>query len=258
MANSEIRPKITDSISFSLNAGEMRDLSKGRLIENQYELTTFDNNSNFDYVSIYRGLSLIQTFFDETPNEDDYLENALNCLRHIKNVHTTMYGFNGVANDKGELCLPIRALSIEYVSNGETDWTTWSLKSQVSQLYPGGFFVSYKFLGDRIVTDYPDKTFSVAYRTYRQDEEGLPLITEREAEACAYWWKWVDTKRKTYKGNQLAASILQLTQRDKNKSLLQARIPERYSQNFMDQMLNIIYSRDRKSHNLPFKPVRLS
>lgn len=256
MANSEIKPKITDAVQFSPD--ERRDLSKGRLIDKQFEITTFDNNSTFQYESIFRGLSLIQSFFDDTPNEDDYLENSLNCLRHIGNVHTVLYGYNGVTDENGELCLPVSAMSIEYVGDGEPDWSSISIRNQLSQLYAQGFYVSYKFLGDKIVTDFPNKRLTVAYRTYRQDEQGLPLVTEKEAEACAYWWKWVDSRRQMYKGNQLAGNVFQFATRDKNKSLLQARIPERYSQNFMDQMLNIVYSRDRKVHNLSFKPVRLS
>ena len=98
---------------------------------------------------------------------------------------------------------------------------------------------------------------SVAYRTFKNDDEGLPLITEKEANACAYWWQWVNTRRKMYQGNQLAGSVLGMAQRDKNKAINQARIPERFSQNFVDQFADIIYSQDRKVYNKMYKPVKI-
>lgn len=229
---------------------------KGRFINKQFEITTFDNNSSFEYLPIYRGISLIQTYYGELPDEDDYLENALVCIRQIGNVYTSLYGYTNYTDKNGELCLPIRAMQIEYVSDGNEDWQTFSFRNETSQLHAPGRFVSYKFLGDKIVTDFPEKLVSVAYRTYKQDEDGLPLITEREAEACAHWWKWVDTRRKLYKGNQLAGNILQLVQRDKNKAIQQARIPEAYSQNFMDKMLDVVYSQDRKMYGRSYKAVK--
>jgi hypothetical protein len=233
------------------------NLDRGRFTNKQFEITSFDNNSNYDYTSIFRGIAMIQTFFGETPNEDDYLDNALECLRQIGNLHISLYGYVGKTDDKGELCLPVSAMSIEYVTDGAEDFFTWSVRSEVSQLHPPGRSIDYKFLGDKIVTDFIEKDISVAYRTFKNDEEGLPMITQKEANACAYWWKWVDTRRKMYQGNQLAASVLQLAERDKNKAINQARVPEAYSQNFMDKMLDIIYSRDRKIYNRMYKPVKV-
>lgn len=234
-----------------------QNLDRGRFTDKQFELTAHDNNSTYDYQSIYRGIALIQTFFGETPNEDDYLDVSLECLRQIGNIHPSLYGFTSRTDDKGELCLPITAESIEYVTNGHEDWLTWSISSELSQLYAPGRMIHFKFLGDKIVTDFPETIMSVAYRTFKHDEEGLPLVTSKEANACAYWWKWIDTKRKVYRGNQLAASTLQLATRDKNKAINQARIPERFSQNFMNQFADIVYSRDRKIFNRSFSPVKI-
>ena len=246
----------TDNKINNLNYKE-RDLSKGRFIDKQYDLTTFDNNSTYDYTSIFRAIAMIQTFFGETPNEDDFLDNALECLRQIGNLHPSMYGYTSTTDNDGVLCLPVTAMSIEYVTDGSEDWNTWSLRSEISQQYAPGRAIKYKFIGDKIITDFPNTLLSVAYRTYKNDEDGLPLVTQKEANAIAYWWKWVDTRRKLYQGNQLAASILQFTQRDKSKAINQARIPERYSQNFMDQFADIMYSRDRKVYNKTYKPVKI-
>jgi len=176
-------------------------------------------------------------------------------MRHIGNVHIDLYGFTGTTDDNGELCLPVEALGIEYVTNGSADWTTISVVSEISQLHPPGNFVAYKFVGDRVITDWFNQNISVAYWNAKTDEEGYLMITEQEAEACAYWWKWVDTRRKMYRGNQLAGSILQQVTFDKNKAINQARVPERFSQNFLDQLADIYVSKDRKIYNRSFKPV---
>ena len=244
-------------INQSQNSKDL-NLDKGRFTGKQNQKTSFDNNSNYDYVSIFMGLSKINQFFGDSPNEDDYLDHALNCLRQIGNFHTDLYGFTGITDSNGELCLPTAAFSIEYVTDGDADWQTWSFKNQISQLHAPGNFISYKFLGDKVVTDEFEKPLSIAYRTFKQDEEGLPMVTEREAEACAYWWKWVDVRREMYKGNPIMTNVFPLATKDKNKAVNQARIPERFSQNFMDQLGNIVYSRDRKIYNRSYKAVKIS
>jgi hypothetical protein len=90
----------------------------------------------------------------------------------------------------------------------------------------------------------------ITYRTFAQDSEGLPLISEAEAEACAYWWKWVKVRRELYQGNQLAAQVLQLATQDKNKAVNQARVNNgKFSQNFLNQYINVLTSNDRFKYN---------
>ena len=228
---------------------------KGRFRHNPKQLTSFDNNAEYNYVSIMSGLYIIESLYGDTPDEDDYLDHAYNCMRHIGNVHIDLYGFTGTTDDNGELCLPVEALGIEYVTNGSADWTTISVVSEISQLHPPGNFVAYKFVGDRVITDWFNQNISVAYWNAKTDEEGYLMITEQEAEACAYWWKWVDTRRKMHRGNQLARSLIKDVTFDKNKSINQARVPERFSQNFLDQLADIYVSKDRKIYNRSFKPV---
>lgn len=231
-------------------------LGQGRFSE-QFTKTSLDNNATYNYVSIMSGMAMIESLFGDTPNEDDYLDHALNCMRHIGNVHIDLYGFVGQTDDNGEVCLPISAIGIEYVTNGREDNFTWSVRSQLSQLHAPGKYLHYKFLGDKLVLDFPNIWVSVAYWAEKMDEEGNLLITEQEAEACAYWWVWVDSRRKARKGYGPAIQYLQQAVFDKNKSINQARIPDHFSQNFMDQWADIVYSRDRKDYNISYKPVKI-
>lgn len=229
-----------------------------RLPFDNRELTSPDNNATYNYVSILSGLYQIHSLFDDTPDEDDYLDHAYNCMEKIGNVHIDLYSFSGTTDDRGELCLPTVARKIEYVTNGTHDWKTRSHLVETSQLHPPGSLMAYKFLGDKIRVDYPKRDILVAYWSEKVGEDGHVLITPKEASACAYWWKWVDTRRKFYRGNQLAASTLQQAVFDKNKAINQAKAPDYLSQNFMNQLGDIYNSRDRKLYNRSFKPVSVA
>ncbi|MCS7317145.1 MAG: hypothetical protein NZZ41_02330 [Candidatus Dojkabacteria bacterium] len=217
-----------------------------------------ENKARYDYQSIYAGMAKINYLFGDNPDQDDYLDNALNCLRLIGNVHIAMATYTGESDENGKLCLPVQAFEIEAVTtNTAPDWMGNSLHMQVSNLYPRGNYEKYEFRGDHIIVR-PKTKVTVLYRTYWHDENGLPLVTEREAEACAYWWKWVDTRRKMYQGNQLAAQIFSIVERDKNKAINQARVPDKFSQNFLNQYMNIITSYDRKYFNRDTKTINIA
>lgn len=216
----------------------------------------FENNSTWDYTSIFSGMPKIRQFVSGSPDEDDYLDNALNCLRLIGNHHIGTREYIGKTDKEGWLCLPTLAYEIYAVTiSSNNHYIERSIKTELSTKYPYGDFVSYEFFGDKIrVRHYHETDIRVLYRTILADEDGLPLITEAEAEAIAYYWIWVDTRRKMYQGNQLAANLLQLAERDKNKAINQARNHNgHYSANFFNQYFDILTSRDRKSYGKDYK-----
>lgn len=229
----------------------------GTFTNKQFAKTSFDNNKKYNYVPIIAGMSRIQFEFGDNPEEDDYLEHAYNCMRKIGNVNIDLYGFTGRTDKNGEICLPVSAVEIEYVTDGEEDWVSWSIHNQLSQHYAPGHFITYKWLGDKLVTNLQEEVVSVAYWAEKVDENGFMMITEAEVEACAHYWKWIDTKRKWYRGNQIAQNIYPQVTFDKNRAINQARRSEGWSQNYLDQLLEVVYSRDRKVYNRSFKALKL-
>ena len=212
-----------------------------------------ENNSEYDYMSIYSGLSKLNTIFQMDVDEDDYLDNALNCLRLIGNTHYVLESFKGTTDDKGIICLPTDAFEIESVTTGNDDWFSSALKT--SNLRGSGSFLNYEFyynnpLGSKtrylILKDYPECEIQIIYKTYQHDEEGLPLVTEKEAEACAYYYIYVKTLRESFKGNPMSANLLQLAEKNKNTKILQARSITSLNQNLVNQVGNILHSWDRK------------
>ena len=222
-------------------------------------MMVIENNMDYNLQSIYMGMTKINYMFGDNPSVDDYLDNALNCLRQIGNMYPNIESFLGKTDNTGKLCLPVKAFQIESVTVPTViDRMEDSLWLNTSNLYGRGFYNRFEFYGDYIMST-PDTNLQVIYRTYVHDEEGLPMISEAEAEACAYWWKWVDTRRKLYQGNQLAASLLPLAEKDKNKAVNQARVAsEGYSQNFLNQYLDVLTAANRKRFNVPYKPYTVS
>lgn len=226
-----------------------------------------ENNAEYELVSIFNGITKLHTIFAETPNEDDYLENALNCLRLIGNNYYVISAFNGTTDDEGKICLPTDAYAIESVTNGWMDWVSNSWRNTLSNLYTKGGYMKYEFyynnpVGTKsrylILREHPNTQVSILYRTYNHDSEYLPLITEAESEACAYYYVYIQTLRKTFQGNPNSSQLLALAETNKNKKILQARTINHMSQNFVNDVNNIIHSWDRKWYNRSHKPVKIA
>ena len=216
-----------------------------------------ENNAEYKLVNIKMGLFKIESLFGLKADEDEYLENALNCLRLIGNLYSIIVRYDATTDSEGYVCLPSEAFEVEAVSSGVYDWIAYSYRNVPSSLYPNGTFLPYVFDGEGVKTEMKDKKISIIYRTFVADETGLPLVTEAEAEACAYWWLFVHTRKKVLRGEQLASSLLPMIEKDKNKALNQARCQMNLSQNYLDQLANSLFSQDRKVYGQSFKPVKL-
>jgi len=220
-----------------------------------------ENNASYEYVSLYNVPAKINEIFQENPQEDDVLANSLNCLRLIGNINIATEGFEGKPDEEGILELPCCAFEVVYVCDGGLDWFQSTYFNTLSKWHPKGSLVPFEFYGTYIKVPkerYFDQKVTVLYRTALHDEEGFPLITKAESEACAYYWKFIDMKRKFYQGNQIAVNGgLQLATLDKNLKIGQASMPETMTTNFWDQFGNIVMSQDRKVYNYNYKPWHL-
>ena len=137
-----------------------------------------------------------------------------------------------------------------------------------SNLYSYGLFTNYSFLGDRIKLDYQyfnsllnesdknkfveKRVLNVIYRGYMADEEGLPLVTEKEAEAIAYYINYIDKQTKFFTGDPLGQSF-QVAKSQWSERCVNARIPEHFNQNAMNSILDRLSSWNRKFYNTDYK-----
>lgn len=215
-----------------------------------------ENSNKTKKLSIFAGIAAIKAFYP-SPNEDDYLDTALNCLRLIGNLHHSIYQQDFTSDKDGIIELPYCALQIESVTFPTYDRITQSINNEQSNLYGQGGYVKYVSKGDSIVVA-PNLLVTIIYKSYEKDENDLPLITEAEAEALGYYWIYIDISRKVYEGNQLAFNQIALATKNKNLKILQARVQGKMNQNFMDQFANINFSSDRKSYGYSSKPIKIN
>lgn len=226
-------------------------------------LTTFENNAVHEYYHIFKGMTDIKNQLGKTAEERDYLESAMHCLRLIGNVHPVMYGFTGTTDSDGHIYLPCGAIAIEYVSDGLVDWVDWSGFNQMSQYRPAGNLISYRFLradsgAPYLETEHRDREVSVAFRSWRQSGDNLPMVTESEALACAYFWNFIDVQRRMYSGDAVAANLFAVATQQKNQRINQARTDMSHmSQNLLNQYADVIYSQNWKQYNRSYKPIQL-
>ena len=85
----------------------------------------------------------------------------------------------------------------------------------------------------------------------------MPYLNEKEVDAIAAFCAFADTRKKalmTRDGNLF--SLAQALEMNWKMKCTQARIPDYFSQNDMDEILNVRSSWDRKRYGKSYKPLR--
>lgn len=220
--------------------------------------------------------SLVKTLYDIEVSEDDFEDIGLVAWGLINNKHTRMYKFVGdVVN--GELRLPCNADEIESVhiplhdaqmTSNKTVFNAvetlfiesyidiWKLNT--SPYEQRGLLVKYKEGNNTLYFDRDYKNVIVIYQgIFVDDEDGLPLINEKEQLAIATYVAYVSLmkdaiRRRDSVALQLAGSI----KTDWLQKCNAARIPKYLSQNDMNAILDAKARWDRKQYGKSFKPIK--
>ena len=228
--------------------------------------------NNFKYA-----LSLAQLLYDvEINNEDDIIEIGLIAHQKIGNKNTQLYREQLEVNDLGFAELPCNCDIIEAVTyDGLEDWNYTSNTKQHGDLnslytelyienqkhyldpfYISGKYVKYKRVGNKLYVNKGIGKINILYHGILLDEEGLPEINDKEANAIALYIAYVQKYKEAIKTNNKGLMQVAL---DLKQSWLfhcdQARVPEYISQEEMDKILNAQSSWNRKVYGKSFKPV---
>lgn len=222
-------------------------------------------------------MSLMETLYGITMQEDRFEEVALVAWNKIGNKRTRLYRYSTNVSECSEgIQLPCNCNEIEAVT---TDFEEWDYstndtpngntnsafveayienrKAFKDPLYLSGKLVHYERVGDTLYFDRPYGKINILYKGLVLDDDGLPQITEKEALAlatyCAYIFKYRDgiaTNNATsiQLANQLKADWY--TQCD------QARVDHYMSQNEWDRVLDAKTSWNRKSFGKSLKLIK--
>lgn len=227
-----------------------------------------------ELLNIKSAYSLLNTLYDINIQEDEFEEMALNAWDLIGTKHTRLYKLV-TDTEQFEIHLPCNCSVIESVTIPIEDAQTSSpvddfieenifveryieaFPSLDDSYYPKGKFLKYKQIGNILVFPKNFHNVHIVYHGIECDEEGLPLINDKEMRAIAAYVAYASIYKEGLKKRD--GNILQLSQsiyQDWLRFCNSARIPTHFSQNDMDSILDAKLTWNRKTYGKSYKPLR--
>ena len=228
------------------------------------------NNFNAAY-------GLADSLYGVTVSENEFEDIALNGWEEIGNKHTRLYRYIGDVVE-GELKLPCNATGLiesvhvplpdaqvtsnhadlDYLDNLWTEDYIEFWKYGEDPYYTRGKLVKYDEGNNVLYFSHDYKNVMVVYHGILMDEEnGLPLLNDKELKAVAAYVAYVSLyKEGIRKRDSNIISLAQSIKADWLRLCNAARIPEYFSQNDMDRILDVKVSWDRKNYGKTLKPIR--
>ena len=218
---------------------------------------------------------LADSLYGITVTETEFEDIALDGWEQIGNKHTRLYRYIGDVEDN-KLELPCNVDVIESVhvpipdaqmTSNKSDltfmdslWTEGYIdfwKGNEDPYYTRGKYVKYDE-GDGVL--YFTKNYKhvmVVYHGIIADEDtGLPLLNDKELRAVAAYVAYISLYKEGIRKRD--GNIIQLAQTIKADWLRlcnAARVPEHFSQNDMDRILDVKVRWDRKQYGKSMKPI---
>lgn len=218
---------------------------------------------------------LIENLYGLQVDTDSFEDVALAGWELIGNKHTRLYKYIGDTVN-GELQLPCNVDIIESVHipvvdsnriNNKVDYIDQAsimIESYIdawqqtnNPFNSKGKLVDYRE-GDNVLyfaKDYKD--VKVVYKGILVDEEdGLPLINDREMKAIAAFVAWRELlKDGIKKRNGDSIKLAQMVEQEWLRKCNAARLKDHLSQNDMDAILDVKFRSDRKQFGKSLKPI---
>lgn len=222
-------------------------------------------NSVYSMASIVYGITVDPTNFEDV---------ALLGWELIGNRHTRLHKYiTGTVNKRIQMpcnLVEIESVTIPYMDAQMTsNQTTYpqvynqyvekyieAWKWDESTLYEPGKLIKYREEGDEIVFDRDFPKVIILYHGIIADEDGLPLLNDKEVRALAAYIVYSDTyKQALMRKDGNLIQLAQVAKADWMKACTAARIPDMFTQNDMDAILDVKTRWDRKQYGKSFKPV---
>ena len=226
------------------------------------------NKVNFHYIAV-----LLDMLYGLELEDEDLEEIGLIAWNLIGNKTTRLYSYSTTINpDDNSIKLPCNASSIESVTIPCEDWSrvtnyseqgdprTAFIESYIesskifkSPYHVPGKLIKYHQSGDTIYFPENYGIVNILYKGIIMDSEGLPELTDKEANAIATYIAYVDKYKEGLKTNN--GGLIQLAKDLEQKWLKQcdqARVTN-LSANDMNEILDIKVSWDRKSYGIGYK-----
>ena len=227
------------------------------------------NLNNFHYIAV-----LLDQFYGLELEDEELEEMGLMGWELIGNKNTKLYQFRACPDSNNSIKLPCNASSVESVTTSYEDWkriTNYSENGdqrtsfienhiEAEKIYRSPYYISGKLIPYELVDDtlYFTRnygTLNILYKGILVDEEGLPMLSNKEAMAIATYIAYYLKYKEGLKTNN--TGIINLANNLEQKWLKQcdqARVTP-LSQNDMNEILNIKDSWNRHNYGLSYKPI---
>lgn len=227
-----------------------------------------------ELVSLKAAYSLCDSLYAVTPDDNTFEDLALEAWSRIGTKHTRLYSYVGSVEDKS-LQLPCNVDVIESVhvpipdsqmtSNiSDHPWQNLWVEGYIDRrvhhsdpYFSYGKLVRYDEGNNELYFSHNYSTVKVVYHgIIADDDTGLPLVNDKELRAVAAFVAYASIYREGIKKKD--ANILKLAQTIKEdwlRACNAARIPEHFSQNDMDAILDVKTSWNRKSYGKSFHAI---
>lgn len=225
--------------------------------------------NNFHYVNV-----LLEQLYGMSLENEDVEELGLLAWEHIGNRNTKLYKYQAKPNSENFITLPCNAISVEAITTCYEDWnrvtnisnngdqrsqfienSIEAEKPYSSSYYIPGKLIKYEQVGDTIYFSKNYGLLNILYKGVIADDEGLPELTDKEAQAIATYIAYVIKYKEGLKTNN--AGIIQLAntlEQKWTKQCDQARV-SRLSQNDVNQILDAKDNWNRHSYGYSYKPI---
>lgn len=228
------------------------------------------NKNNFHYIDV-----LLDQLYGVEMEEEDIEEIGLLAWERIGNKNTRLYTYStNIIGPDNYIELPCNAVSIESITTSCEDWSRTSNKSDYGNIdnafienqiesekifnspyYMSGKLLSYTQNGRTVYFSKNYGKVNVLYKGILADEDGLPELSDKEANAIATYLAYVDKYKEGLKTNNTVMINLATNLEQKwLKQCDQARVTH-LSQNDMNQILNIRDSWNRHMYGYSYKPI---
>ena len=227
-----------------------------------------------ELLNINSAYGLCESLYGVIPDEESFEDLAMDAWGRIGSKHTRLYRFVGNV-ENGKLKLPCNADEIESVhipvpdaqmTNSLSDnyWTdnVWiesyidHRKKLEDPYWTRGKLVKYDEGNNELYFSRNYPRVMVVYHGVFVDEDGLPLITEKEQRAIAAFVAYTSLYKEAIKkrdGNLM--KLAQVVNGDWLRLCNAARVKERLNQNDMDRILDAKTSWNRKSYGKSLKSI---
>lgn len=223
----------------------------------------------------YSALTYLKDFHGITMNPDDFETLAWHGWNHIGNKPTRLYKYTTtICNDI--IDLPCNVEHIELVTSNiedflkpenisREDYSNLTVESFIqgrkrgsSAYYNSGKMIKYERVDNTLYFEnMNDVIVTILYKGIEADEEGLPALNFKELEAVSNYCAFIYLRKKgMMTKDQVLLQMSQLIQADWKRSCDDARTPIYLDQNFLNELLDVQSSWDRKRFGKSYKALK--